>query len=89
MRFRVRRLPWNKGWSRNAPINEGFSGGKPHSGVPREWKGEDEEGEELVTFQAMGQQTVFSGRVESVFYPSQLGGSQEEVQKKTQLGTTQ
>jgi hypothetical protein len=32
---------------------------------------------------------VIRGRVESVFCPSHLGVSQEEVQKKPQLGTTQ
>jgi hypothetical protein len=32
---------------------------------------------------------VISGREESVFYRPSLGVSQEEVQKKAQLGTTQ
>jgi hypothetical protein len=48
--------------------------------------GEDEK------FQGTGHaatELVIRGRVESVFYLSHLGVSQEEVQKKPQLGTTQ
>jgi hypothetical protein len=36
-----------------------------------------------------GNRTGIRGWVESVFYPSHLGVSQEEVQKKPQPGTTQ
>jgi hypothetical protein len=41
------------------------------------------------TFQPMWQQKVISVREESVFFRLSLGVSQEEVQKRPQLGATQ
>jgi hypothetical protein len=55
-------------------------------------KGRELRNQEFGGIQGAGHEAnegVIRGREESVFYSSQLGVPQEEVQKKPQLGTTQ
>jgi hypothetical protein len=84
MRYRMVKSPWKRNWNRKAPINEGFSGGKPHSRDLRGWK--EERKEEINNVSGHGETDSTQRQGGECVISSQSGGFAGGGVEKTPAG---